>query len=85
MCVKCSLGRHAYNSFRPVVSFVIGKYHRAVVNSEDSSDYFANLCLTADTELQRQWETEILAAEANRIANPAAMDIMANRLKNAGS
>jgi len=85
VCFEYSLGRYAYNSFRPVVLSVIAKYNRAVVNSEDCSEYFANLCLTADAELQKQWEMEILEAEANRIADPAAMDIMANRLKHAGS
>jgi hypothetical protein len=69
---------------RPVVSSVIGKYHRAIENSEDSSAYFAGLCRSADVELQRQWEATISAAEANRIADPAAMDVMGNRLKKTG-
>ena len=64
---------------------VIGKYRRAVVNSEDSKLYFEDLCRTADAELQRQWERDIVAAEERRIDDPAAMDIMGNKLKNSSS
>lgn len=61
---------------------MIGKFRRAVINNEESIEYFDHLSQSVDVELRTRWEADISAAEAARVKKPEKMDMMANQLKN---
>ena len=54
-----------------------------VENRQESAAYLEELSQAAPTELRQQWEDEIQVAEAARVINPAAMDVMAARIPKA--
>jgi hypothetical protein len=45
-----------------------------------AEDYFANLSVNIPEVSRDMWEREIQDAEANRLSNPAAMDILGSRI-----
>ena len=63
------------------VKSIIRRYHRAIEEVVDARIAFDNLHSVAPAHCVVEWESEIETAEADRIKNPGAMDVMHSKIK----
>jgi len=62
--------------------FVIKKYQTAIQESEESEQYYQDLCENLNSSVQKQWEDKMANAQAMYTLNISAMDIFNLVLEN---